>query len=176
MTETSEVRPPAYHLVMCSFGGTDAASHALERLKSERALAECEIEGEAIVSRSPTGKIQWKEKGSAGIGATVGATALGIVGLLGGPVILPIMLVVGAVAGGVAGHFAGLVLPPDDLREVARSLPPDSSAYLGLVDTAHAAAVAETFRGEGASVLDLPIHTDLSNAIHETASARAGRG
>lgn len=175
MSETPEVRPIAYHLVMCSFDGTDAAAHALDRLKSAHALSECEIEGEAIVSRSPAGKIQWKEKGSAGIGAAVGATALGIVGLMGGPVILPILLVVGAVAGGVAGHFAGLVLPADDLREVAESLPPGSSAYLGLVDTAHAAAVGEAFAAEGARVLDLPIHTDLSNAIHETAAARAER-
>lgn len=175
MNETSEVHPPAYHLVMCSFDGTDAAARALDRLRSAGTLTDCEIEGEALVSRSASGKIHWKEKGSTGIGAAVGATAMGIVGLVGGPVILPIMVVVGAVAGGVAGHFAGLVLSPDDLREVAGSCPLDSSAYLGLVDTAHAAAVGEAFAAEGARVLDLPIRTDLSNAIHETAAARAGR-
>jgi hypothetical protein len=124
MNETSAVHPVRYHLLMCSFDGADTTAPEVDRLKSDRALSGCEIEGEAIVSRSPAGKIRWAEKGSAGIGAAVGATAMGVVGLVGGPVILPIMLVVGAVAGGLVGHFAGRVLPPDDLKEVAESLPP----------------------------------------------------
>ena len=167
MSEPFEERPVAYHLVMCSFDGTETASAVLSRLKAEGTLAECEIEGEALVSRDADGRIHYHEKGSAGVGATFGAATAGLVGLVGGPVILPIMLVAGALLGGVAGHFAGQVLPPEDLRKVGESLPPGSSAYLSLVDTAHAAGVGAAFAAEGARVLDAPVETELSCAIRE---------
>lgn len=167
MNEPFDERPAAYHLVMCSFEGTETASTVLSRLKADGALAECEIEGEALVSRDASGRVHFHEKGSAGVGATFGAATAGLLGLVGGPVILPIMLVAGALLGGVAGHFAGQVLPPEDLRKVGESLPPGSSAYLSLVDTAHADGVAGTFAAEGAQILNVAVETELSCAIRE---------
>lgn len=175
MNTPFEARPAAYHLVMCSFGGTETASEVVNRLKAEGALAGCEIEGEALVSRDTSNKIHYHEKGSAGVGAAVGATTAGFLGLVGGPVILPLMLIVGALVGGVAGHFAGQVLPLEDLRRVGDSLPPGSSAYLSLVDTAHADGVADTFAAEGAQVLNLPVETELSCAIREAVTHGIGR-
>lgn len=175
MSQPSEQQPAAYHLVMCSFDDTETASKVLTRLKAEGALAGCEIEGEAQISRDASGKIHFHEKGSAGVGATMGATTAGILGLVAGPVILPLMLVAGAIVGGVAGHFIGQVLPQEDLRAVGESLPPGSSAYLALVDTAHADGVAKVFAAEGARVLNLPVETELSGAIRETITHRVSR-
>jgi uncharacterized membrane protein len=138
------------------------------RLKAADALAGCEIEGEALVWRDTDGKVHFHEKGSAGVGAAAGATAAGLVGLVGGPVLLPIMLVAGALVGGVAGHFMGHALPDEDLREVGESLPPGTSAYIAVVDTAHASGVARAFAAEGGRVLDMPVESELSGAIRET--------
>lgn len=167
MNHSSEVQPGAYHVVMFSLHGTDAAARIVNRLKLDRVLEGCEIEAEALVSRDDAGGIHYHEKGSAGIGAAAGAVTAGVLGLVGGPVILPIMLVLGAVVGGIAGHFAGQVLPPEDLRKVGGSLPPGSSAYLVVVDAAHANSVADAFSTEGGQVLNLPIRTELSCAIRE---------
>jgi uncharacterized membrane protein len=167
MTGPSAVHAPAYHLVMCSFDGRETAARVVARLKLERVLEGCEIEGEALVTRDASGRIHYHEKGSAGMGATVGATTMGIIGFVGGPVVLPIMVVAGALLGGVAGHFAGQVLPAEDLRRVAESLQPDHSAWLGLVDTAHADAVAGVFEGEKAEILNIPVEAELSAAIRE---------
>ncbi len=175
MAEPSEARPPAYHVVMFSFDGTDTAARVLSKLRAERTLEGCEIEGEALVSRDSSGVVHYHERGAAGVGAAFGAATAGVLGLVGGPVILLLMLVAGGVAGGVAGHFAGQAFPPEDLRTVGESLPPGSSAYLAVVDTAHADGIAITFAGEGARVFNVPVELELSCVIHEAISRGMGR-
>jgi uncharacterized membrane protein len=77
------------------------------------------------------------------------------------------MVIVGAVAGGVAGHFAGQLLPADDLRRVAESLRPGTSAFIAVVDTRHAQNVIDAFGDEGELLIDAPLETEISNAIRE---------
>jgi uncharacterized membrane protein len=159
--------PPRYHIVMFSFDGVDTAAQVLDKLKHEGALEETEVEGDATISRQPSGKVQLHERGGATVGATFGAAAAGVLGLVAGPVILPIMLVAGAVLGGVAGHFAGQLLPAEDLKRVAEDLRPNSSAYIAVVDAVHAQPLSEAFSAEGAKVLNIPIETELASAIRE---------
>ncbi len=175
MNQPLDVQPARYHLVMSSFDGTDTAANVLRRLRAEHAFAGCEIEGEALVSRDVSGEVHYHERGAAGVGAAFGAATAGIVGLVGGPVILLLMLAVGGVAGGVAGHLAGQVLPREDLRAVGESLPPGSSAYLALVDAAHAGCVAGNFEAEGARILNVPIELELSCAIREAVTGSIRR-
>lgn len=165
--DTQTAVPAGYHMVMFSFDGTDTASRVLHRLKGEQVLAGCEIEADATVSRDASGTVHFHERGAAGIGAVFGATTLGVIGAVGGPPLLLLMLVAGGIAGGVAGHFMGQVLPPEDLREVGESLAPGSSAYLAVVDAAHAPELCRAFEEAGARVLDSPIEMELSAAIRE---------
>lgn len=175
MAHASDGHPAGYHLVMGSFEGTGRAAEAVERLREQGALQGCEIEGEALVSHDAAGRVHHHEKGSAGMGAAAGATAAGLIGLVGGPVVLPLMLVAGALVGGVAGHFMGQVIPQEDLQEVGEALPRESSAYIVLVDRLHAGAVAEAFAAEGARVLNMPIQTELTAAIREAVTHRITR-
>lgn len=156
-----------YHLVMLSFAAPGAADAAWKEVRAAGALNACEIEAEAVVSRDAHGRVHAHERGSAGIGAAFGAATAGIVGLVGGPVILPILVAVGAVMGGIAGHFAGQVLPADDLRRVADSLTPGTSAYLAIVDRAHAADLVDAFAAHAPTVHDMPVETAFSTAIRE---------
>lgn len=158
---------PAYDVVMFSFHGTSTAGRVLAKLKEADVLEGCEIEGEALISRDAAGQVHFQERGGAGVGATFGAVTAGMLGLVGGPVFLLIMLVAGGVVGGVAGHFAGQLLPPEDLRKVGESLPPGTSAYLALVDAAHADGLARAFGAEGATVLNIPVETELASVIRE---------
>ncbi len=167
MTSTQPVEPVRYHVLMLSFRDIDAARIAHDEVRLEGMLNAIEIEAEAIVSRDPEGKVHVRESGAAGIGAAAGATTAGIVGLLTGPVIVLLMIAVGGIIGGVAGHFAGRVLPADDLRRVAESLPPGSSAYLAVVDAEFAPAVAEAYARRGADVMEIPIETEIASAIRE---------
>jgi len=160
-------RPTQYHVVMIGFDGADTAGRVADRLKGEHAFSDCEIEGAAVISRDASGAIHAHERGAAGVGAAFGTAAATIIGVVTGPVFLPILLAVGALGGGLAGHFAGQALPSDDLRRVAESLTPDTSAYVAVVDTAHAQCLIDAFGGEGRVLVDSPIETEISNALRE---------
>jgi uncharacterized membrane protein len=167
MTEPSELQSPAYHVVMVSFDGVDTAGRALTRVKGEHGFDDCEIEAEALISRDPDGQVHVHEKGATGVGATFGAVTAGLISLVGGPIFLPVMIVAGAVAGGVVGHFAGQVLPPEDLKKVAESLTPGSSAYVAVVDSSHADIVASAFEPEGTVAVNSEVETEISSMIRE---------
>jgi hypothetical protein len=67
------------------------------------------------------------------------------------------------------------VIPPEDLRKVGESLPPGSSAYLAIVDEAHAEGIASAFAAEGARVVNIPVETELANVIREAITHRVTR-
>jgi uncharacterized membrane protein len=176
MTTPAPAQAAPYHITMFSFEGVDTAARVLREVKSEPAFEGCEIEAEAVVAHHPDGRIELHEKGSAGVGATLGVVTAGLVGLVTGPVLLLGLVALGGIAGGIAGHFAGQILPPDDLKEVGESLPPDSSAILAVVDTEHAACLVGLFDAHGARILDVPVETDLASVIREGITHHVTRG
>lgn len=159
--------PTLYHVVMIGFDGADTATRITDRLRNDHAFDGCEIEGDAVIWRDASGAIHAHERGAAGVGAAFGTAAATIIGVVTGPVFLPILLAVGALGGGLAGHFAGQALPPEDLRRVAESLTPNSSAYVAVVDSAHARCLIDAFEGEGSVLVDSAIETEISNALRE---------
>jgi uncharacterized membrane protein len=175
MSSVTSVPAATYHVVMLSFEDEDQATAMLRRVRADGALQGCEITADAVVSRDSAGHIHVREKGAAGIGAAFGAVSAGLLGFLPGPMLLPILIVIGAVAGGVAGHFAGQVLPKEDLREVASSLPLGSSAYVAVVDSTHAEQLASAFAAHGARVLNVPVESDMSSVIREALTGHVYR-
>lgn len=177
MTIPSEQESPRYHVVMVAFEGTGTAARMVDRLRNEEgAFDDCEIEGASIVWRDEKGQIHVHEKGVAVWGAAFGTAAATIVAAVTGPVALTILLIVGALAGGIAGHFAGQIVPSADLKRAGEALRPGSSAFIAVVDTAHAQRVIDAF-GEDAEVLiDEPMETEVSNAIREAVLHEIRRG
>lgn len=175
MTPPSSPHPPAYDVVMVSFDGVNAATEAVARVRAAGGLAGSEIEGEALISRDAAGQMHLHERGSAGVGAAFGAVTAGLLGLVAGPLGLLLMVVAGGVAGGIAGHFAGQVIPPEDLRQVGEQLTPGTSAYLAIVDAAHAEAVGTAFEAEGGRVLNIPVETEFASVVREAITHRVSR-
>lgn len=171
---TDQVQTP-FHVVMLSFEGVDAAGSVLQKVKSEGLLEGCEIEAQATVARHADGRVELHERGAAGIGAALGVVTAGILGVVTGPVFLLLIVAVGGVVGGIAGHFAGQILPPDELREIADSLPSGSSAILAVVDSPHADCVVAAFEAEGAKVVDVPVETEISSVLREGITHRVTR-
>ena len=175
MTVPSSPHPAAYDVVMVSYDGVNAAAEAVARVKAAGGLEGCEIEGEALISRDAAGQVHLHERGSAGLGATFGAVTAGLIGVVTGPLGLLVMVAAGGIAGGIAGHFAGQVIPPEDLRRVGEELPPGSSAYLTIVDAAHADGVAAAFEHEGGRVLNIPVETGFASVVREAITHRVTR-
>jgi uncharacterized membrane protein len=167
MGTITEVRTASYHVVMASFQGTDTAQQAWRHLRADGALAGCEIEAEATLWRAEDGRLHVRERGAAGVGAAFGASTALLLGLIGGPIVLPMMMAAGGIAGGVLGHYAGRALPIEDLRRAGEALPAGASAFVAVVDSAHAASVAAAFAAEGGEVLDVAVETEISSMIRE---------
>jgi len=165
-----------YHVVLLTFTGADTAAKVVEEVKVDCAeMHDCEVEAEAVITRSASGKVSVSEGGGAGIGATLGVVAATLVGVVTGPIILPMMMVIGGVAGGIAGHYVAQSLPRDDLREVGERLPLDSSAYLAIVDSEHAPALVAAFEERHPEVLDVAVETEMASAIREAITHRVAR-
>jgi uncharacterized membrane protein len=165
----------AYHLVMLAFNGVATAQDLVTAVKIDCALDQCEVEAEAVITRDGEGHIVVHERGSAGVGATLGMVTAVIIGFVTGPILLPVMMAVGGVAGGVAGHFAGKTLPTTDLRDVGEMLPPDSSAYLAIVDSEHADSLIAAFAEKTPTILDVAVETEICSAIREAVTHRVMR-
>lgn len=175
MNVSQPLRNTPYHITMFSFDGVGTAARVFHDVRTEPDFTTCEIEADAIVAHHADGSIEFHEKGSAVVGATLGVVTAGIVGVVTGPVLLLGLVAIGGIAGGLAGHFAGQVLQPEDLKDVGRSLPPDSSAVLAVVDAGHAQCLVDLFEAHGARILDVPVETDLASVVREGITHRVRR-
>ncbi|NIV37650.1 MAG: hypothetical protein GWN58_52015, partial [Anaerolineae bacterium] len=90
----------AYNIVAFCFDGQDTAKQTLKDAKQAGALEGYYVVAQAIVEQDEKGKVHIQEPGRGGVGATVGAVAGGILGLIGGPAGLLAWTVGGAVIGG----------------------------------------------------------------------------
>src|SRR5260221_14378896 len=109
-------------VIVAAFNDLNGASQALTSLKEAKKERLIEIEDAAVLTKDSDGKIRIKETAAmrAGKGATIGAIAGGLVGLLAGPVGWA------ALGGGVIGRRAGQ--PPERGAPRDPPLPPPQAA------------------------------------------------
>lgn len=157
-----------YRILVFSFAGQHTAGEIVQRIKASHQLGGFKILAEAVAECDASGKLHIHEPGRGGVGGTVGAVAGGLVGLFVGPAAILWLAVIGGVLGGVAGHFAGRAIPPEDLKQIAAALPPNSSGFLVLVEDTEVEAVANTLTGYHATVVTITVGSELSGVI-ETA-------
>jgi uncharacterized membrane protein len=166
-----------FEVLMFGFDGMETARDTVTDLKAEHKLADTHILADAIISHAPTGKIHMHETGGALVGGGIGVVGGGMVAMFAGPVALPFLMAAGALLGGVAGHMAGRLLPAADLREVAHTLPLNSSAYLVLVEHDDARRLEELFREREARIVSTRVDSEmagvLGHALAEKLAARA---
>jgi hypothetical protein len=77
----------------------------------------------------------------------------------------------GGLLGGAAGHFAGRAIPEEDLKQIAATLPPNSSGFLVLVEDTEAEAVANTLKSYNANIAPLPSAVRCSGVIESAVAA-----
>ena len=117
-------------LVFAVYEGQNTADQNLKTMiQAQRKTGE-RIESYAVVSKDPKGKVSVidQRRTDASVGAVIGA----VVGLVGGPV----GAAVGATAGGAAGYLTGdaVGIPREDVDKIEKSLMPNSSALIVVLD------------------------------------------
>ena len=160
-----------YDILVFAFADTQTADTVVDELKLSQKLVSYKVIAEAVVIRAADGSVHIHEPGKGGKGAAIGAVAGGALALLGGPVGVLALAVSGAVIGGVAGHFAGREIPKDDLEKIGAQLPPNSSAFLALIENTDAEAVVNSMSGYKANVVTITLGDELSGTISQAIEA-----
>jgi uncharacterized membrane protein len=160
-----------YDILVFAFTDTRTADAVVEELKASQKLGGYKVVAEAVVIHEADGSVHIHEPGKGGRGATIGAVAGGALALLGGPVGVLALAVTGGVIGGVAGHFAGREISADDLKQIGAQLPPNSSAFLALVENTDAEAVVNNMKGYKANVVTVTLGDELSGTIAQAIAA-----
>lgn len=159
-----------YNVLAFTFEGEDTAKDIVKQIKKSGSLDGQAIVAEAIVSVNEKGKTHIHEPGHGVLGGAVGVVGGGILGIIGGPAGLLAWTVGGAVVGGVAGKYLGRPFSNGELKEIGESMPPDSSAFLLLVEDFQSEDVINHMDGYNANVVTLTIGDELSGQIAQYVS------
>ncbi len=160
-----------YNILVFSFTDTHTADEVVNELKASQKLGGYKVVAEAVVIHEADGSVHVHEPGEGGKGAAIGAVVGGAIGLLGGPVGVLWLAAAGGAVGGVAGHFAGRSIPADDLKKIGEQLPPNSSAFLALVENTDAEAVVNSMSDINATVVTITLGDELSGTIAQAVEA-----
>ena len=154
-------------VIVAAFNDLNGASQALTSLKEAKKERLIEIEDAAVLTKDADGKVKIKETADmrAGKGATIGAIAGGVVGLLAGPVGWAALG--GGVIGGLAAKLHDGGFPDDRLRQLAEGLTPDSSALVAVIDHRWVADLERELARQGADVVTEGLRDDIAAQLKE---------
>ena len=117
-------------LLFAVYEGQNTAAQNLKTMMQAQGKTGERIQSYAVISKDPKGKVSVidQRRTDASVGAVIGA----VVGLVGGPV----GAAVGATAGGAAGYLTGdaVGIPREDVQNIEKSLTPNSSALVVVLD------------------------------------------
>lgn len=153
-----------YNILAFSFVGQKTASSLLKDIKSSGALAGYYVVAEAVVEQDAKGKIHVHEPGHGGVGAVVGGTIGGVLGIFGGPAGILTLGAAGAAIGGTVGHFDRFI-PKADLEELGEALTPDTSALLLLLEDIYTEGAIDSMSSYNANVVTLTVGDEMSGEI-----------
>ncbi|HLJ79947.1 MAG TPA: DUF1269 domain-containing protein [Ktedonobacterales bacterium] len=156
-------------VIVAAFKDLDGASNALETLQEAKHDKLIGIQDAAVITKDANGKVKIKETADmrAGKGATIGAVAGGVVGLLAGPVGWAALG--GGVIGGLAAKLRDGGFPDERLKQLAEGLTPNSSALVAVIDHRWVAEVEQELEREQADF----VMQSLSDDIHQQLTAGA---
>jgi uncharacterized membrane protein len=154
-------------VIVAAFNDLNGASQALTSLKEAKKERLIEIEDAAVLTKDADGNVKIKETADmrAGKGATIGAIAGGVVGLLAGPVGWAALG--GGVIGGLAAKLHDSGFPDDRLRQLAEGLTPDSSALVAVIDHRWVADLERELARQGADVVTEGLRDDIAARLKE---------
>jgi uncharacterized membrane protein len=150
-------------VIVAAFNDINGASNALKTLQEAKREKMIGIEDAAVITKDATGKVKIKETADmrAGKGATIGAVAGGVIGLLAGPVGWAALG--GGAIGGLAAKLHDGGFPDARLKQLGEGLTPNSSALVAVIDHRWVAEVEQELTRQQADI----VTQSLSDDIHE---------
>ena len=161
----------AYDILAFIFDDKDRALEVSEEIKDDAETGDYKIIANAVVEVDANGKPHVHEAGHGGRGTGIGVAAGGLLGLIGGPVGLLFWAAAGGVVGCLIGKHSGQAIPPDDLKELAAEMKPNTSAILAMVEDTESEALIGDMKGYTTNVVTLTVGDEASGEIAQAVSA-----
>jgi uncharacterized membrane protein len=166
--------PEAYRIAVVKFAGEDRAKQVVDLVKKQQKAADFEVKAWAVVEVNEKGKAKVKQGGHGGMGVAVGGGTGVLLGLLGGPAGLLIWALGGSLLGGLAGKFLGQQFDEDQMKALAATMEPNSSALVMVVEDTMVEKIESEMGMEGGSVVTVTLADQLSGEMATVTSINVG--
>jgi len=152
-------------VIVAAFHDLNGATKALKELQEAKRDSLIGIEDAAVITKDADGKVKIKETADmrAGKGATIGAVAGGVVGLLAGPVGWAALG--GGVLGGLAAKLHDGGFPDARLKQLGAGLTPNSSALVAVIEHRWVADVERQLAQQGADLATQALSDDIARQL-----------
>lgn len=152
-------------VIVAAFKDVNGASDALKTLQEAKHDKLIGIKDAAVITKDSNGKVKIKETADmrAGKGATIGAVAGGVIGLLAGPVGWAALG--GGVIGGLAAKLRDSGFPDERLKQLGEGLTPNSSALVAVIDHRWVADVEQELARQQADLVMQSLTDDIQKQL-----------
>lgn len=168
--ETAEV----YHILAFEFAGRDRAEQVVDLLRKGGKSENYKVAAWAVVEIDDKGKAHVKQSGHGGVGTAAGAGVGALLGLVGGPAGLLVWTLGGALLGGVAGKYFGHEFDAKEIKALASTMEPNTSAIIAIVENKAAEAMTKAMGPYDAKVVTLTMGSQLSGEVATYAAVDLG--
>jgi uncharacterized membrane protein len=175
-SKMAEQSPSVYNIVVYEFEGRGRAKQVVELLKKGQKGREYKVPAWAIIDVDERGKAHIHQSGHGGKGAAIGAGVGVVLGLIGGPAGLLAWTLGSALIGGVAGKVSGREFDSNQLKALAVSMEPNTSAIMVVIDNKAAESAAKAMQEFDAKVVTLTIGSQISGELEHYESVDLGEG
>ena len=147
--------PIARQILIANFATPAGASSALDLLKG----SSVSLGNTALVTRDPTGKVDFTESADWGVGKSA------LVGAIAGLLLPGVGSITMAAGGALAAYFIDLGFPDALLKQMGEGLTADSSMLVALVEDSGVTRAGEVIVQAGGTVMGTSHETDLAAAM-----------
>lgn len=154
------------------FKDENAASVLLKKIQDEKLEAELGLREMAVIQKDATGNLHIHEPSDAGggKGAAVGGVVGALVGVLLGPAVVA-TTAAGALVGGLASKLHDTGFDNKDLKALAESLTPGSSALMLVVDDVQFGRVRQMLEEQKATVIANALNPEVAEDLNNEYAA-----
>ena len=154
------------------FKDENAASVLLKKIQEEKLEAEFGLREMAVIQKNAAGNLRVYEPSDAGggKGAAVGGVVGALVGVLLGPAVVA-TTAAGALVGGLASKLHDTGFDNKDLKALAESLTPGTSALMLVVDDMRFSQVRQMLEEQKATVISDALNPEVAEGLNNEYAA-----
>jgi uncharacterized membrane protein len=164
----------AYRIVAVKFAGQDRAKQVVELVKKHQKDAAIKVKAWVVVEVDDKGKAHVRQTGHGGMGAATGGGMGMLLGLIGGPAGLLVWALGGALVGGLAGKYLGHQFDSDEIKALAASMEPNTSALLIIIEDKLLESLEEEMGAHDGQIVTVTVADQMTGELDSVVAIDLG--